>query len=279
VTITVDTMQVNRWLPFGVPDSDVRLYCLPHAGGSASAYRPWFDSMDGIAVCPVQPPGRETRLRDTPYDRMGPLVAELADVVMAHQTGPYAVYGHSLGALVGFELLREIRRRGGDGPVHFFVSGCPAPDFYDRDDADRVAEMDDSQIVGLLRRLGGTPDWMLSDPSVLRMILPPFRADFSVKETYRYQWQQPLATPITAIAASRDPRAGVESMAGWLRQTNRSYQTHTVDGGHFAVLERPRRTHRIIADALIATAVPVRSYRRGPAAVKAAAAQPFGGAR
>lgn len=242
----------GRWLPFGVPAGDVRLYCLPHAGGSASAYRSWVGRIDGVAVCPLQPPGRESRLKDAPHVRMEPMVAEITDVILSQDTMPYALYGHSLGALIGFEVVREIRRRGGAAPVHFFASGCPAPDY--RESTKPVSAMTDAQVVDLLRKLGGTPEWVLADQSVLAMILRPFRADFSVKETYEYQPEPPLSTPITVIAGTDDPRAGIETMADWREQTTAPYRLHTVTGGHFAVLERPEVTHKIIAEALAMTA-------------------------
>lgn len=256
MTVATTSAAVGGWFPFQVPEGDVRLYCLPHAGGSASTYRAWTGRVGRAAVCPVQPAGRETRLRDTPHRRMEPLVADLADAVLAREDGGayqdgggYAVYGHSLGALVGFELLREIRRRGGPEPVHFIVSGCSAPQLSSGEDA-RVSEMSDAEIVELLRRLGGTPGWMLADPTVLRMILPPFRADFSVKENYGYEAQPPLDVPITALAATDDPRADAASVSGWRDQTTRGFKQHVFTGGHFAVLEQPNLTHTYVRAAL-----------------------------
>lgn len=268
------------WLPFAEQPgcTGVRLYCLPHAGGSASAYRSWFGRLGGVSVRPVQLPGRETRLRDTPYDRMDLLVPDLADAVLADlvrtdpvpadtspggETRPYAVYGHSLGALVGFELVREIRRRGGPAPVHLFVSGCAAPGSPD-DGEPPVAGMTQGEVVALLRRIGGTPEWMLADPTVLRMILPPFRADFGVRDTYVYRPGQPLEVPITALAATDDPRAGTADVAGWRDQTTGRFTSHTLTGGHFAVLEQAAVTHRYIDLALRGAPAPWRGTRPTP---------------
>jgi surfactin synthase thioesterase subunit len=240
----------GRWLPYPVADAGVRLYCLPHAGGSASSYHRWVGQLEGVAVCPVQPPGRETRREDDPHYRMDTLTDELADVVLAEH-GPYAIFGHSLGALVGFELIQEIRRRGGPQPVHFLVSGCPAPQWLTPDDPlTAEGELTDERIVSLLRILGGTPELFLSDPRVLRMILPPLRADLTVKKEYAYAVRPPLDVPITAISGTDDPRAAVESMAAWREQTVRRFRMHSLDGGHFAVLEQSETTLRHFADAL-----------------------------
>lgn len=248
MTTTLST-DLLRWLPFGVPPGDVKLFCLPHAGGAASAFRAWLGRIPGVSVCAVQPPGREMRLRETPHEHMESLVDELADVVLETSGGVYAVYGHSLGALVGFELLREIRRRGGPSPVHLFVSGSAAP-HYAYDDGPRVGGMSDPEVVTMLRRLGGTPEWLLSDPAVLSMIIPPFRADFSIKETYRYQPEAPLDVPVTVLASTDDPRASSASMGAWRDQTCGRFTSHTLTGGHFAVLEQARLSQAYLGEAL-----------------------------
>lgn len=249
---------IQRWLPFrgqtGAPPGSLALYCLPHAGGGASAYRVWQGRLPGVAVLPVQPAGRENRLREAPHMEMAPLVRDLADVILADAPshapdGRYAVYGHSLGALVAFELLREIRRRGGQEPVHLFVSGCVAP-HRPFDDGPSVRGMSRPELVGLLRKLGGTPDWLLSDPSVLDMILPAMQADFSVKETYEYYAEQPLNVPITALPSTDDPRAGRDLVAAWRDQTLGRFDLHTFVGGHFAVFEQVKLTHKYITEAL-----------------------------
>lgn len=251
MTTTVDGTLARRWLPFPGPPGGVRLYCLPHAGGAASAFRPWIGRLPGVEVCPLQPPGRETRQRDTPHTAMGPLVGELADVVLGAPQGPYALYGHSLGALVGFELVHEIRRRGGPAPAHFLVSGCSAPQWTDEDPRFTAAELTDPQIISLLRILGGTPELFLSNPMVLRMILPALRTDLTIKNSYRYTSQPPLDVPITAITGTEDPRCSVESVTAWRDQTVRRFRSHLMAGGHFAVLEQQEVTLGHVREALL----------------------------
>lgn len=240
-------------LPFGVPEGETVLYCLPHAGGSASVYRSWAGQLGTVAVAPIQLPGRETRMRETPYTQMAPLLKELADAILDQQQGrgSYAVYGHSLGALIAFELVREIRRREGTAPVHLIVSGSSAPDLLAGNEGQPpIAEMTDDEVVGLLRRLGGTPEQILADHSVRRLILPPFRGDLTVRDTYDYKPQPQLDVPITAIAATADPRASVAQMRGWARQTRRGFRMHLLPGGHFAVLEQAEATRSFICAAL-----------------------------
>jgi len=243
----------DRWLPFARPEGALTLYCVPHAGGSASAFRPWFGRVGGVAVRPVQPPGRETRLRETPYRDMAAYVRDLARAVRADIEAtqkPYAVYGHSLGAWVAFELVRALRRSGAPAPEHLAVSGAAAPDGPQYDDGPPVGGMTEHEVVAVLRKIGGTPEWMLGDPRMRAVIVPRFRGDFQVKESYRYAPEPPLDVPITAISASADPRAGTETMDGWRRQTVRRFTAHTVVGGHFAVLEQSELTLRHLAQIL-----------------------------
>jgi surfactin synthase thioesterase subunit len=255
MTTLVDP-RIDRWLPLRGPVGSadgMPMYCLPHAGAGASAYRPWLGRLSGVSVRAVQPPGREGRFRDPVFTGMSELVGELAEVVIAdlERSGAerYAVYGHSLGALVAFELVRALRTRGAPDPAHLFVSGCVAPQ-YGASDGPSVLGMSRAEVVDMLRRLGGTPEWLLADASVVDMILPAVRADFSVKETYAHRPAEPLAVPLTVIASTADPRADLALQHAWREHTTGAFELHTLVGGHFAVFEQEFRTHRFIADAL-----------------------------
>jgi surfactin synthase thioesterase subunit len=242
----------SRWVPLlpGTQPGAMPLFCLPHAGAGASAFRTWAGRLPGVAVLPIQPPGRESRLREAPYERMEPLAAELASIILSVAGyRRYAVYGHSLGALVAFETLREIRRRGGLGPAHLFVSGCVAPQCASGD-GDSIATAPLATLVEKIRQLGGTPEWLLSDPSVLDMIVPPIRADFSVKESYEYRPEPPLDIPLTVLASTEDPRAPHELQDRWREQTTAGFRLRTMLGGHFAVFEQATLTQRYITAAL-----------------------------
>lgn len=256
MTTAAPRAAARPWFPFSLPDGPTRLYCLPHAGGSASMFVPWSRGLDEVAVRPVEPPGRGTRFGQTPYTRITALVRDLAEAFLAEQhDGRYAVYGHSLGALVAFELLRELRRLGAPAPAHLFVSGCLAPDDPTQDSDPPIGSLSDAQVADVLRRIGGTPEKLLRDKSAMRLVLPPFRADFQLKQSYAFLPQEPLDVPITAIAATADLRVGRAAMQRWERHTTNRFEQLTVAGGHFAVLEQAEATKRIIRRAL--TAAPV----------------------
>ncbi|EWM18235.1 thioesterase II family protein [Kutzneria sp. 744] len=241
------TVGHSRWLPFPDTEGGLRLYCLPHAGGSASAFRPWIGRIPGVSVLPVQYPGRETRLRETPHVDIPSLASELAEALLADaQDAPYAVYGHSFGALTAFEVLHVIRGLGGPMPSHLIVSGFSAPQSEDfADDA-----VTDEEIIALLRDLGGTPEQYLTDRRILKMIMPPLRADLTAKVAYRYMPRPELDVPILALGGIEDQQATYDSMRGWADQTTAGFGLHPLNGGHFAVLEQPEETLRVIAGAL-----------------------------
>jgi medium-chain acyl-[acyl-carrier-protein] hydrolase len=246
----MSTSFASPWLPFGAgPDDQLRLLCLPHAGTGASTYRAWGAGLPPeIAVCPVQLPGRESRHQEEPFTAVLPLVRSLAEDVDKVFDLPYAVLGHSLGALVAFELVREVQRRGRPAPLHLFVAGRQAPHLPASQPDLRDLPL--PELAGALRELGGTPAEVLASPGLLEAFAPLLRADFTINETYQYHHGSPLPVPVTAFAAAADPRAGRDEVAGWRDHTSRSFQLVPLPGGHFAVLQQAQFVHGRIAATL-----------------------------
>ncbi len=243
----------SPWFPFGTADdAGLRLICLPHAGAGASGYRTWGRGLPAdLGACPVQLPGRESRLGEQPHDRIGPLVAALADVVIEQLRPPYAVFGHSLGAAVGYELTRRLLELGAPAPLHLFVSGRHAPQQPNRHAI--LHDLGPADLVAELTKLGGTPAAVLADPDLLAMITPLLKADFAVNETYRFagfEAAPPLDVPITAFAAAADPRVRPAEMSGWSEHTTAGFRLHPLPGGHFAVLQQAAFVHGRIAEGL-----------------------------
>ncbi|WP_242909714.1 thioesterase II family protein [Actinomadura terrae] len=239
------------WFPFGTgPEAPVRLLTLPHAGAGAAAFRAWAQGMpEGVAVCPVQPPGREGRYGEAPFNRVAPLVEELAEQITASVDAPYALLGHSTGALCAYEVVRELRRTGGPLPMHLFVSGRPAPQLPS--DRHEVAGLSLTELAAFLRELEGTPETVLSDHRVLRWMQPILVADLAVSECYTFRPEAPLNIPITAFVGRTDPVAGEELMEPWQSQTVAGFRLHLLDGGHFAIFDRATSVHAEIAGALL----------------------------
>ncbi|MEU6064799.1 MULTISPECIES: thioesterase II family protein [Streptomyces] len=218
--------------------ADRTLVCLPYAGGGPQTYQDWQTSLPpATAVLAVTPPGRGRRFGEPPCQDITSLVEPLARELADTLSGPYTLFGHSLGATVAFELCREVRRLGLHPPTGLVVSGRQAPDLPWNQPP--ISGLPDAEFTDALRDLGGTPEAVLEQPELMGLLLPSLRADFAIVESCGYREEAPLDVPILALAGTRDRRAPVERMSGWARQTSISFTLHTVPGGHFFVDTEP----------------------------------------
>lgn len=218
------------------PQPAVRLYCFPFAGGSAAVYRHWGKALaPDVEVWAAQLPGRGSRYREKAFFRLGPLVASLAALPLAADGRPFAFFGHSLGALVAFELARFLRRQGDEMPIHLFVSACRAPQLPDP--RPPLHGLPPEQMLLELQDWNGIPEELLAQPEVMSFFLPVLRADLTVAETAVYLHESPLAVPIIAFGGSEDPLVSREELAAWRHQTSRSFQMHYFSGDHFYLQE------------------------------------------
>jgi medium-chain acyl-[acyl-carrier-protein] hydrolase len=231
----------DPWLPYKKPrpGARVRLFCFPYAGGGASVYRGFQDELPpAIEVAAVQLPGRETRLREPPEPDLCRLVTKIADGLTPHLAPPFAFFGHSMGAALSFELARELRRRGGPRPAHLFASACPAPHLPDDD---MTHALPDDELVARLRAMGGMAEDVLAHRELMEMILPVFRADAAVTETFRYTAEPPLDVPITAFGGLSDDKATRAELEGWRQHTTAAFALVLVPGNHFFLQQAPGR--------------------------------------
>jgi medium-chain acyl-[acyl-carrier-protein] hydrolase len=224
----------DRWLPWfrPKPGAKVRLFCFPYAGGGASVYRAWGDCLPGpVDVCAVQLPGRETRFREHPFARLPLLVEALAGALRPHLDRPFAFFGHSLGALVAFELSRRLQRDHGPRPVRLFVSGCGAP--QTRVPGRAIHALPPAEFREELRRLNGTPADLLDNDELMDLMLPTLRADFGLCETYAYVAGPPLACPVTALGGLGDDAVSRQELDAWREQTTGPFRVRMLPGDHF----------------------------------------------
>jgi len=224
----------DSWIAFRKPNPQarLRLFCFPYAGTGASIFRTWSEGLPAdVEVCPVQFPGRGTRLKETPFTELLPLVQALAQALVPLLDKPFAFFGHSLGALVSFELARQLRRQAGVQPVRLFVSADRAPQIPQRDRP--IHALPDSEFLVELRRLNGIPEKVLEDVELMQVMLPVLRADFAVYETYVYSVEAPLNCPISIFGGLRDHRVSRDDLEAWRDQTSVSFSLQMFPGDHF----------------------------------------------
>jgi medium-chain acyl-[acyl-carrier-protein] hydrolase len=229
------------WLPVRPPHTPgIRLFCFPHAGAGALAYREWGRLLPpAIQVLPVLPPGRETRLRETPYTSIEPHVEDLVTALAPELRAPYALFGHSLGALVAFEVARRLRADGLAAPVHLFVSGRIAPQLTEHRPMLNRLPVDD--LTRELAALGGIPGHIDLGDHRLSHLLATLRADLIVNERYAFRPEPALSTAITALGGTTDPRVNESELVAWRAQTSGPFVLQTYRGGHFYLTEREQR--------------------------------------
>jgi surfactin synthase thioesterase subunit len=248
---SLDTLWIARSAP--PTDAPVRLFCLSYAGGGASAFRAWPARLQGVEVLPVLLPGRETRMLERPFDRMPPLVDALADAIAPELDRPYAVFGHSMGARLGFELLRELRRRDERAPLALFASSCKAP-HLPRAPQPLFEQMPENVFVARLRNMNGTPPEVFENPELLELVLPAIRADFAVVDSYEYADEPALACPIRAFGGTMDTEAREDELLAWQAHTTTSFALRMLSGGHFTIVSHEQKITAAVATELQALA-------------------------
>lgn len=232
----------NSWcvVPRPNPSALVKLVCFPYAGASASIFRLWHQSLPGdVEVCGIQLPGRQNRISEAPFTRIPLLMTELGAALSPLLDRPFAFFGHSMGALLSFEMSRWLRRNRNLMPKSLFVSGRRTPQIPDTDAPRHL--MDDVNFVAEIRKLKATREEILADPDLLQLVLPVLRADTELCETYSYLDDAALTCPIIAFAGTDDEEETLERMKGWRSQTTGDFSLHALRGDHFFIHTSERR--------------------------------------
>jgi medium-chain acyl-[acyl-carrier-protein] hydrolase len=196
------------------------------------AYRGWADWLPAsLEVCSIQLPGRATRFDEPLVTRLDFLIQGVASAMLPHLDRPFMLFGHSMGALLSFEVARFLRRSHDRLPAHLFVSARRAPQLPGNGPI--MYNLPDAELREELRRLQGFPEEIYQLPATMDMIIPILRADFEACETYVYSPEPPLACSITALGGLRDRRVGADALRGWGEQTCREFDLRMFPGDHF----------------------------------------------
>jgi medium-chain acyl-[acyl-carrier-protein] hydrolase len=233
-------MLTTVWLNFPKPNpqASLRLFCLPYAGGSSLLFRPWPNHISAdVEICAVQLPGRGVRIREAPLKSMQELVPSLAEALRPFLDKPFAIFGYSLGAVIGFELARLLRQTANVSPTHLFVAGRRAPQLPSNPPLRHA--LPEGEFISELQRLNGTPREVLEHPELIQLMLPLLRADFGLDETYDYHSEQPLDVGLSAYGGIEDADVSRQELEGWREQTTASFELRMFPGDHFFLHTSP----------------------------------------
>lgn len=246
------TAPVTNTTWFTVPQNEkakIRLFCFPYAGGTNVIYRTWGKALGpSIAVCPAHLPGRERRLTEKPYTSAQAVVEAVAEAIVPYLDRPFAFFGHSMGALISFELTRHLRRLNRPGPKHLFLSGRGAPQFGKKERL--TYNLPTDEFAEELRRLNGTPREVLEHQELMELMIPLLRADFEVCETYDYTEEPPLDCPITAFGGLYDATVTGAMVQAWRDQTTSKFRLCMMPGDHFFIHSAQDRILPILSQEL-----------------------------
>jgi len=228
----------------------MRLFCFPYAGGSSFLFHKWNQHLpSSVEICTVQLPGRGTRTHEPAFDAIQPLIETLGPAIYPFLQQPFAFFGHSMGAIIAFELTLYLRREYGLLPSHLFVSGRRAPQISS--DEPHVYDLPHDEFISELRRLNGTPLEALEHPELMELMMPLLRADFALVETYNYRPEPPLECGITAYGGLQDQEVSGDELKAWHRQTRSAFRLQMMSGGHFFIQKEPEDLLRSLYSELL----------------------------
>jgi pyochelin biosynthesis protein PchC len=225
---------LRSWAGAGQPR--LRLVCFPHAGGGASFFRSWaHETPSNVEMCSVQYPGREDRINDAFAVDIHELVRSTATALSTFHDAPAVLFGHSMGAIVAFEVARSLQCDHGRSVQHLFVSAQPAPHLKRTPSSIHLG--DDRAVLEELRRVGYAPNMLSDHPELRDLVFPAVRNDYRIVHEHRpAQHPSPLECPITAVIGDTDPDANQAEMMGWSGCTRGEFDLKVFTGGHFYLL-------------------------------------------
>lgn len=218
------------------PGAQLRLFCLPHAGGDTWMFGDWHLALPtNIEVCPVRLPGRGSRMSDPPFTDLDALAAALAAGLADLFDRPFAIFGHSMGALIGMALARRLRQERGLHPALLCVAACRAPHLARLEPA--ISQLPPYTMLQELQQRFGRGDDLANNEDLMRLVLPTLRADLAICESFDAGADAPLDCPIVAYGGSADAMVGLQALDDWEPYTTGPFRRHVLEGDHFFPIE------------------------------------------
>ncbi|WP_151772318.1 thioesterase II family protein [Streptomyces abyssomicinicus] len=214
----------------------LRLVCFPHAGGAATAYADWPSGLpEGVELLAVQYPGRQDRLAEPCADSLAGLAEAVTTALLPHLGLPVALFGHSMGSAVAYEVALRLRRAADTEPVALLVSGRRAPHLGGR----VPVRLDDAGLLESVRRLSSPDAWAYDHPDLREVLMPSLRGDHRLLDAYRPDPPaERLRVPVTVYGGDDDPVCPVADLDTWAQVTDAGHETVVLPGGHFFLRER-----------------------------------------
>jgi medium-chain acyl-[acyl-carrier-protein] hydrolase len=236
------------------PDAETVLVCAPYAGGGASLFRDWPARLPGVEVLALQLPGRERRFHEPPLRRVTDVVAAAVPELAPRLDRSFSLFGHSMGALIVFEVARELRRRFAASPSALFVSGARAPQLPS---ARRTYNLPDNELAGDIAWPHAAEGEPIPASEILELMLPLVRADLELAQTYEHRPEPPFRCPIVAFCGTADAEVTVEDAAAWRAHTVGRFALHVLEGNHLFLHSAQSRLLDLIASELAAPSQPL----------------------
>jgi surfactin synthase thioesterase subunit len=239
------------------PGVCMRLFCLPHAGGGAAAFRGWQAGVPrSIEVCPVRLPGREMRLHEPAITSLPDMLAALSAALEPYAGEPYALFGHSMGALLAHEVMVRLAELGRPLPAHLFVAGRPAPQVTRNALSRPVEQLSDDDLMREVTAINAASRAAFGNAELAAVMLPVLRADFAMCQDYRALRRPPFPVPLAALGGLSDPCVTRAELEPWREHTTRAFSLHMFPGDHLFVSSAAPHVQRLVGEKL-ASAVSV----------------------
>lgn len=226
----------------------INLFCLPYAGGSRSAYYQYAKiSPDNLSIVPIELPGRGARFSEPPLTDIHLMVNDVFKQIRRQLDHPYAIYGHSMGAILGYLLARKIEAERLNPPLHLFFTGSGGPSMLKKER--KLFELERPALAKALKEMGGMPDDILNNDHHLDIFLPILRADFRAMETFEYVQREKLNIPLSVITGSEEG-ISLEKIEAWRKETIATVDIRKLPGNHFFIFEYGSAVIELIVNAL-----------------------------
>lgn len=234
------------------PGALLRLFCFPYAGAGPTLFNSWASALpEMVEVSAVQLPGRGSRLNEPLCRRLDPMVDSICAALVPDLNSPFALFGHSMGAILAFEVTRALAARSAKAPAHLFMSGRGAPHIPSK--SRPCFDLSDDEFIAELDRLNGIPKELLNSREIMSIVLPFVRADFEATETYEFHAAPRVKSPITAFGGIGDRHVSREALEGWKDHTDSSFKLRMFPGDHFFIQSMEKLFLRMLYEDLLQT--------------------------